>query len=447
MSEFYFGEELRLVTGEMRPAREVVDYAYLQSRAAALIDSHEQLPELELTDEPYLNAKTALFEELTASGDLSEIKFYGDQATVHFATLARIMNGWRESMPDWEKRRRFLEICEELVVHEVFKKIVTGELPDNTILNTISDCPENISFSEARQTGYRLLNQKGMLRSYHFEKRSGGWVRVLEQVSRSNSNNGSTDAFFFSKGFEDYNILGAEDALGFQFLSTAEHQPDGVIGLARDLDSLSGRLILYGEDRETAKRRGRPDYENLRRVSYERRLQLDDHVKELAEFEKSLQAQQKSGQITYVRKLLLYRQKQTEIVDRILLLSPEYAIDARGELSAKYYVAAGQALLQNDYEEFYRNPNAGSGVCGGNGEAQNFEEYAEDIYEKTGEDKSKWKWKQGVCQVKQCPTRPSKTEVGPCSVCRRCQKIFDGGGDPTKGFLSLMVSSENGKPK
>jgi len=43
-----------------------------------------------------------------------------------------------------------------------------------------------------------------------------------------------------------------------------------------------------------------------------------------------------------------------------------------------------------------------------------------------------WKWKTGVCRVEVCPTRPGKTKIGPCDVCKRCQAIFDRGADPTK---------------
>ncbi|MFZ1248903.1 MAG: hypothetical protein WAQ24_01115 [Candidatus Saccharimonadales bacterium] len=46
--------------------------------------------------------------------------------------------------------------------------------------------------------------------------------------------------------------------------------------------------------------------------------------------------------------------------------------------------------------------------------------------------KENWKWKTGKCQVKACPS-PNPTEVGPCSVCKRCQAEFDKGHDPTKG--------------
>jgi len=51
-------------------------------------------------------------------------------------------------------------------------------------------------------------------------------------------------------------------------------------------------------------------------------------------------------------------------------------------------------------------------------------------------DKKDWKWKIGKCQVKTCPS-PNPTEVGPCSVCRKCQAIFDKGDDPTKPSFRL----------
>jgi hypothetical protein len=43
-----------------------------------------------------------------------------------------------------------------------------------------------------------------------------------------------------------------------------------------------------------------------------------------------------------------------------------------------------------------------------------------------------WTWTRGQCRVDACPTRPGKTMVGPCAVCKRCQKMFDKGIDPTK---------------
>lgn len=57
-----------------------------------------------------------------------------------------------------------------------------------------------------------------------------------------------------------------------------------------------------------------------------------------------------------------------------------------------------------------------------------------------------WIWKQGVCQVQSCSTRPGKTEVGPCSVCRKCQARFDRGEDPTKDKVVEPKPVKNQKP-
>lgn len=51
-------------------------------------------------------------------------------------------------------------------------------------------------------------------------------------------------------------------------------------------------------------------------------------------------------------------------------------------------------------------------------------------------DKAKWRWKKGICQVTNCPTRPNTTLVGPCSVCWSCQRKFDNGQDPTAIYAS-----------
>lgn len=51
-----------------------------------------------------------------------------------------------------------------------------------------------------------------------------------------------------------------------------------------------------------------------------------------------------------------------------------------------------------------------------------------------GESKDSWEWKTGVCRVNGCPTRPSKTKVGPCEVCTTCQHLFDKGKDPVAEY-------------
>ena len=50
--------------------------------------------------------------------------------------------------------------------------------------------------------------------------------------------------------------------------------------------------------------------------------------------------------------------------------------------------------------------------------------------------KENWDWKPGLCRVKQCPTRPGKTKVGPCHVCVGCQHLFDKGKDPATEYAN-----------
>lgn len=41
-------------------------------------------------------------------------------------------------------------------------------------------------------------------------------------------------------------------------------------------------------------------------------------------------------------------------------------------------------------------------------------------------------WKDGICRIDKCPTRPGKTKVAQCSVCKTCQGWFDRGKDPNR---------------
>lgn len=61
----------------------------------------------------------------------------------------------------------------------------------------------------------------------------------------------------------------------------------------------------------------------------------------------------------------------------------------------------------------------------------------------SGEDRSKWKWRRGTCRVETCATRPDKAMIGPCDVCKRCQRVFDNGGDPTK--MNWITSIDTSK--
>jgi hypothetical protein len=59
--------------------------------------------------------------------------------------------------------------------------------------------------------------------------------------------------------------------------------------------------------------------------------------------------------------------------------------------------------------------------------------------------KSRWSWKDGFCQVKECPTQKpkrQKVKVGPCSVCKNCQAMFDNNKDPVKENKKLQKKTK-----
>lgn len=54
-------------------------------------------------------------------------------------------------------------------------------------------------------------------------------------------------------------------------------------------------------------------------------------------------------------------------------------------------------------------------------------------------------WKDGYCRVDNCPSKPGKTKVAQCSVCRGCQTWFDRGRDPSKIYRGLRRFSETSR--
>jgi hypothetical protein len=54
-----------------------------------------------------------------------------------------------------------------------------------------------------------------------------------------------------------------------------------------------------------------------------------------------------------------------------------------------------------------------------------------------------WVWTDGFCKVKECPTRdpkPKRVKVGPCSVCKACQTLFDQNKDPSREYRRFKAT-------
>ncbi len=413
------------------------DMAAFNELTQWFINGYRQPEFSEMAPENFDNARTSLFEGLTASGHLSTIELTGDQAITNGQVLRRLLNGWSEKLPAWEKQRRFLEIREELIAQQLSWDILAGLMPEDTMIVTLSDFPEAATTAElAWRHGYRYGNKKGMVRVMHFERQpNGSMKRVIEQISRSHSNDGSSARLVGRFGAA---INSSADALGAQMLANRQVFYDGAVTVQMTLDSFRG--VHYGNETSNPHH---PDYEHLRRVSKEREAQAEIYYPRLAQLEAHLNEKMHSSEITYNQKLAIYNQERERIIDEICLLNPDYAVDARGKLAAKYYRKASLAMAAGNHEQgkaylqqgkHASDPYA-SPACGGAGEVSGTGAYSDEIsgiYDSAKENRKDWKWKRGRCVVKTCATRPSETEVGPCNVCRHCQAKFDKGEDPTK---------------
>ena len=100
---------------------------------------------------------------------------------------------------------------------------------------------------------------------------------------------------------------------------------------------------------------------------------------------------------------------------------------------------AENSFVFSEVERAFRQLTAEGVVMAGCGGAIQFgqggsaQSAFETIFSGGAKGNESWAWKNGVCRVEKCPSRPKTTQVGPCSVCRRCQQLFDTGKDPSKG--------------
>jgi hypothetical protein len=115
-------------------------------------------------------------------------------------------------------------------------------------------------------------------------------------------------------------------------------------------------------------------------------------------------------------------------------LAPEYAEDCFGSVASEFYLRAAlfeangeheKAVSEVEKAEPYELPVV---ICGGSTISP---EVAKDEGVETDsigslikDGKENWPFRKGICVVKDCPS-PKPTEVGPCSVCRNCQTLFN----------------------
>jgi hypothetical protein len=231
-----------------------------------------------------------------------------------------------------------------------------------------------------------------------------------------------------------------------------------VVDIIRQLDQQELGKVIYGDTPEKSQRHA--PYEELRQESARREAEIECFIGDLADLEQQLDQLKAGSAIGQEERLSIFSSEVDRILTAICTLEPAYAEDTFGKKAAARFIEAGQ-LYSTGHGEMARQVlteahylKEAITFCGSYisvEQARSEKGLRTNTYlELMSKGKENWKWKKGTCQVKACPTRPAKTEVGPCSVCRKCQKIFDKGDDPKKvytaiSFLDLLFSPKKSK--
>lgn len=417
-------------------ASEVVDREMIEKRAVQLIDTFSPEAKELRPLEAEANSRTAIFEALTASGHMSRVELHGRQDEVHQQVILRLLNGfYRPGIPDHERARVFQEICEELTIYETYLHIILGDLPPETKITTVSDYASPLG-QEANRMGYRSENRKGMIRETSFEvQENGSTLRVIKQLSRSNSDAEKTIEVFGESGIQVTRRGEADvDLLGWQLLSAKI----GAIDVMKHLDNRAGMAVMYGE----LKRSDSVGYESLEQESMEREKRVETFIDELARTEKLLDKMLSRGEIdqsTWSRK---YGEKLRSVVQSICVINPSYVRDALGDRVVDEYERAHLVFMSGDsggaadIVSGVSHIESAIVICG--------MEVRNDSINDTNDsgmkdiesmlERSKWKWPDGYCRTELCEFKNKLTKVGPCKVCLRCQSIYDEGEEPSEVY-------------
>lgn len=332
----------------------------------------------------------------------------GDPQTVHTQVIERLLNGYfRDAIAQHERDRVFQEICEELTIHRTFEAMKRGDMPGSMIVTTISDFAHPLG-EAAEDHGYRAENKKGMVRSTSLAWRNGTYVRVIRQLSRSNTYAPETLQQLQQIGIRLPERIGHSDVqlLGIQLLSVKE----GAIEVTKKLDRQQGVFVRFGEIART----DTPDYDEVERLSAARESQVGRHVHELADYEKSLDSLVEKGMISKTESLQRYVNKTRDIVRTICVQYPGYTKDALGEAVVASYEEAHALYETGDYigaaGAIARTASLESeiAVCGGSSKKAEEEKMSE---------------QQALTELIERMAQPYNGEkIDTCMTCPKCQK-------------------------
>lgn len=184
-------------------------------------------------------------------------------------------------------------------------------------------------------TGMRPANHKGMVRETSLELRDDAYVRVIKQVSRSNTHASGT----ISK-LQEANIPLAKrqgeltcNCSARNFASVSR----GAVEVVRLLDRLQKGAKGHGLKKRSLSMLSRMT--NLKRHQ-KREQAVEQHVAELAAYERDLDVLYDAGQLSQAEQMKKYVEAVREHVHMICVEFPSYTKDALGEAVIEDYQTA-----------------------------------------------------------------------------------------------------------
>lgn len=437
----------RYANPELFSVDEYVNRQLIEEQASLLIQNRA-LVEAVYKDSHirHNDARTTLFEALTASGHLSRIEITGTLDEIHSTMLSVLLNGWNPNLPEQEVQRRFQEICEELTIQQIERAKESGQIPMQHDVATVSDYVSGMNNTQALSIGYRPYNHKGMVRSSELIQWSDHqYTRVTEQISRSNAEASETEEFLSKSGVDSRNSQYADvRVVGTQMI---HEMSNGVVGLMSRLDQFKGSNIRYGE----VSHEDQLDYDNLRAESLERERRAECYIQRLADFTEGIDEKLLNGELTNEQYQQALKYEIHLILQAICTMDPSYAKDCFGDGAVATYIRASDSVARGDIAEASGIIKDGQhleqaiSVCGMNITAEQAKQMGikpDTLSSLLKVGKEQWKWTTGTCRVLNCPTRPNRVDVGPCVVCRDCQHHYDKGRNPAKIYRMLRKAGQ-----
>jgi hypothetical protein len=176
------------------------------------------------------------------------------------------------------------------------------------------------------------------------------------------------------------------------------------------------------------------------------------YIDDLAALEQQLDEFKAAGTISQTERLNIFKEEVDRILSAICTLQPDYAEATFGEQAATYFYEAAELSAMGHYAQAQQLLESANHLkeavtfCGMSirvEEAQNQGLKVKTYAQHFENGKENWDWsKKAVCAVKACPTRPDKVKVGPCNVCRKCQKIFDKGQKPKPVYKVVSIMDQ-----